>query len=53
MKRENLKKNIGKENKFDFEAEQNLIGFFALLQKIDKRNNPDLYKKKLSNNNKK
>lgn len=27
----------------DFEAKQNLVGFFELLLKIDKRNNPKLY----------
>lgn len=27
----------------DFEAKQNLVGFFELLIKIDKRNNPNLY----------
>lgn len=27
----------------DFEAKQNLIGFFDLLFKIDKRNNPQNY----------
>jgi len=29
--------------KIDFEAEQNLLGFFDLLLKIDKRNNPENY----------
>jgi hypothetical protein len=27
----------------NFEAKQNLVGFFELLLRIDKRNNPDLY----------
>ena len=31
-------------SKLDFEAQQNLIGLFSLLLKIDKRNNKDLYK---------
>lgn len=30
-------------NKNDFEARQNLVGFFHLLYKIDKRINPHLY----------
>ena len=34
----------------DFEARQNLLGFFDLLLKIDMRNNPELYKKKLNEN---
>ena len=34
----------------DFEAKQNLLGFFDLLLKIDMRNNPELYKKKLNEN---
>jgi hypothetical protein len=52
MKQGNLKKNNDNQE-FDFESEKNLVGLFALLQKIDKRNNPDLYKKKLTINNKK
>ena len=30
----------------DYEAEQNLIGFFTLLFEVDKRNNPEKYRKK-------
>lgn len=37
--------------KYDFESEQNLIGFFNMLYEIDKRNNPDLYKRKLTETN--
>jgi len=33
-----------------FEAKQNLLGFFDLLLKIDKRNNPQLYKKQFNEN---
>ena len=29
----------------DFEAQQNLLGFFSLLLEVDKRINPHLYKK--------
>ena len=29
----------------DFEAQQNLLGFFNLLLEVDKRVNPHLYKK--------
>jgi hypothetical protein len=29
----------------DFEAQQNLLGFFSLLLEVDKRVNPHLYKK--------
>ena len=34
----------------DFEAKQNLLGFFDLLLKIDMRNNPELYKKQFNEN---
>jgi len=34
-----------------FEAKQNLLGFFDLLLKIDKRINPHLYKKVKNNEN--
>lgn len=34
----------------DFEAKQNLLGFFSLLLEIDMRNHPELYKKKLNEN---
>ena len=30
----------------DFEAQQNLLGFFILLLEVDMRVNPHLYKKK-------
>ena len=33
------------EKKLDFEAKQNLLGFFELLLKIDMRNHPERYKK--------
>ena len=33
----------------DFEARQNLLGFFSLLLQIDKRINPHLYKKDENN----
>ena len=33
----------------DFEAKQNLLGFFNLLLQIDKRNNPHLYQKSYEN----
>ena len=52
MKQEVEKKNNDNQM-FDFESEKNLVGLFTLLQKIDKRNNPDLYKKKLTINKKK
>jgi hypothetical protein len=45
--KQDLSKNNSEKEKYDFESEQNLIGFFALLYDIDKRNNPDLYQKKL------
>jgi len=35
----------------DFEARQNLFGFFSLLLEIDKRVNPHLYKKIKNNEN--
>ena len=34
----------------DFEARQNLSGFFSLLLEIDMRNHPELYKKKFNEN---
>jgi hypothetical protein len=34
------------ENKDDWEAQQNLLGFFSLLLEVDKRINPHLYKKR-------
>lgn len=39
----------GQDDSFDFEARNNLVGFFDLLLKVDKRVNPHLYK----NNNEK
>ena len=50
MNQNSEKKNI-ETKKYDFESEQNLIGLFALLYEIDKRNNPDLYKRKLIETN--
>jgi hypothetical protein len=35
----------------DYEARQNLLGFFSLLLKVDKRVNPHLYKKENNNKN--
>jgi len=35
----------------DEEARRNLVGFFALLLKVDKRNNPHLYANNRSSNN--
>ncbi len=34
----------------DFEVRQNLLGFFNLLLQIDKRNNPEFYKKQFNEN---
>jgi len=42
MEEEPIKKSV-EEN--DFEADQNLLGFFQLLLKVDMRNNPHLYTK--------
>ena len=36
--------------KIDFEAKQNLLGFFELLLNIDMRNNPELYKEQFDEN---
>lgn len=44
-KQENLFENM------DFEARNNFVGFFALLLKIDKRVNPELYKFNEKNDN--
>jgi len=44
IKKENI------ENNLNFEAKQNLLGFFDLLLKIDMRNNPELYKKQFNKN---
>ena len=46
---ENYKENIDEEED-DFEAEQNLLGFFKLLLEVDMRVNPHLYKKKAKKN---
>jgi len=35
----------------DWEARQNLLGFFSLLLEVDKRVNPHLYKNKHRNDN--
>jgi len=35
------------EKEMDFEAKQNLVGFFQLLLKIDQRTNPERYSKNL------
>lgn len=43
-KSKNLFENI------DFEAKNNFVGFYALLLKIDKRINPQLYKTKSNKN---
>ena len=37
--------------RMDFEAKQNLLGFFELLLKIDMRNHPEKYKNKDGNSN--
>jgi hypothetical protein len=42
---ENIKDN------YNFEAKQNLLGFFNKLLEIDKRLNPHLYKKEKNNEN--
>ena len=48
---EKLNKTLKEKSKLkDFEARQNLLGFFDLLLKIDMRNNPELYKKQLDEN---
>jgi len=39
-----------KDEQNDFEARQNLLGFFSLLWEIDKRINPHLYEKGNENN---
>lgn len=41
----------GKDEQENFEAKQNLLGFFGLLLKIDMRNNPEKYKIKNFENN--
>ena len=42
---ERKQKDRGVENKENWEARQNLVGFFSVLLKIDMRLNPHLYKK--------
>lgn len=42
---EEPKKEIENIEEDDFEADQNLLGFFELLLKVDRRINPHLYKK--------
>ena len=48
---DDLKGQSGSQNKgmVDFEAKQNLLGFFNLLLQIDKRNNPQNYQKPKNN----
>ena len=46
MKPENPNKNESIEEDDDFEAQQNLLGFFKLLLEVDMRVNPHLYKDK-------
>lgn len=41
----------GKEKQLDFEAKQNLLGFFSLLLQVDRRNNPERYKENNDNKN--
>jgi hypothetical protein len=44
MEKDIQKKNNAPED-IDFESRQNLVGFFELLFKIDRRLNPDKYNK--------
>jgi hypothetical protein len=46
-----MKKEI-KEDKMSKEARDNLVGFFSLLLKIDKRLNPQNYKSGIKNSSK-
>ena len=46
MTDEPIKNNNNTDEVDDYEAEQNLLGFFQLLLKVDMRVNPQLYKKK-------
>lgn len=48
---EKLKKKEKISESIDFEAKQNLLGFFGLLLKIDMRNNPQNYEKQNNENN--
>jgi hypothetical protein len=45
MKNQQKTNQSEKIKKEDFEAKQNLLGFFDLLLKIDKRNHPEKYKR--------
>jgi len=47
---EKLKEKEKTSESIDFEAKQNLVGFFDLLLKIDKRNHPENYKKQSDEN---
>jgi len=40
------KQENGEEGNDDWEAQQNLLGFFSLLLDVDRRVNPHLYKNK-------
>ena len=47
MKNAKKKQNDGEvKDDDDWEAQQNLLGFFSLLLEVDRRLNPHLYKKK-------
>lgn len=47
---EKMLENVGIPKQEDFSERQNQTGFFDLLLKIDMRNNPELYKKKVNEN---
>lgn len=51
QKNKEILNNKPAESYSDFEARQNLFGFFSLLLEIDKRINPHLYKKTKNNEN--
>ena len=51
MKSESPKGKQIKKDKAYWEARQNLFGFFSLLLEVDKRVNPNLYKKQEIKNN--
>ena len=40
-----------KKQQEEYEAHQNLVGFFALLFEVDMRNNPHLYQRNENNGN--
>jgi len=42
-----------KREELDFEAQENLLGFFSLLLKVDRRINPNFYKKQKAGKDKK